>query len=107
MLFIAAEREGEMRCSILLVLITLLGSFVSGPVMATDHDPPRIMLKLKEVMSQLTDGEEIVFLDTRVDITKASVKSKIPNAILIKNGDVLNRVKQETPKDKLIVTYCT
>lgn len=94
-----------MRCSILLVLITLLGTFISGPVLATDHDPQRIMLA--EVMKRLNSGEQIVFLDTRVDIAKASVKSKIPNAILIKNRDVLKQVVRETPKEQLIVTYCT
>ena len=101
----SVEREGKMRCSILLILMTLLGTFVSGPVLATDHDPQRIMVA--DVMERLTNGEEIVFLDTRVDLAKASVKSKIPNAILIKNGDVLNQVIQETPKEQLIVTYCT
>lgn len=94
-----------MRCNILLVLMVFLGTFVSGPSMAHDHDPPRIMVA--EVMKRLTNGEQIVFLDTRTNLAYDSIKSRIPNAIPIENGDILNRVIRETPKDQLVVTYCT
>lgn len=100
-----AEREDDMRRSMLLVLIAFLCTLVPGPVMATDNDPPRIMPA--EVMKRLNSGEEIVFLDTRTDLARATIKSKIPDAIQITTAEVLSQVIRETPKESLVVTYCT
>jgi len=91
----------------LLILIALLSTLSAGTssVFAHDHDPPRIMVaQVKQMMDQ---GSEVVFLDTRTDLSKATIKAKIPGAIQIKNGDILNKVLLETPKESLIVIYCT
>jgi rhodanese-related sulfurtransferase len=49
----------------------------------------------------------VLFLDTRNSRDWAEAKVMIPAAIRIDSSETLTRVARETPKDKLIVTYCT
>ncbi len=100
-----AEREDEMSRSMLLVLVAFFCTLVPGPVLAHDHDPLRIMPA--EVMTRLSSGEEIFFLDTRTNAARASMKAMLPDAVQVTNSDVLSRVVRETAKESLIVTYCT
>lgn len=88
-----------------LILIAFLGSIVAGPVLADDHDPPRILPA--EVVKKQMKGEEIIFIDTRTDSARSSGQPGIQGSIHINNNEILHRVMQTTPKDSFIVTYCT
>ena len=92
------------RCS-LLVLIALLCAFTSAPVMAHDHDPPRIMPA--GVMEKMSSGAEVVFLDTRTESARASGPAGISGSVHIHNNEALRKFIENTPKDSFIVTYCT
>lgn len=93
-----------LRC-VYLVLIALFCVFAPAIVLADAHDPKRIMPA--EVIEKLAAGEKIVFLDTRTTADWASGTAMIPNAIHVKNNEVLNKALREIPKERLIVTYCT
>ena len=88
-----------------LVMIVVCFVFVPITALADSHDPKRILAS--EVMERLNAGEDILFLDTRTSYDWSSSDIKIPNSIRVKNSEVLTRIAKETPKDKLIVTYCT
>ena len=94
-----------MRRSLALVLLLMLWTLAPTIVLADSHDPQRIMPA--EVMERLNAGEEIIFLDTRTPADWAAASSMIPNAIRARDNAALNKVVRETPKDQLIVTYCT
>ena len=94
-----------MRLVLLLVLLVFWGSLIAGPVMSHDHDPPRILIA--DVKKLLDEGEKIVFLDSRTDVARGESSSTIPNAILINNNTVLKQFVEKTPKESLIVTFCT
>jgi len=89
----------------LILMSALILFLVAGYVLANRYDTPRVLVS--EVQQKLLDGEDLLFLDTRSDLSRARVKVKIPDAVLMKSADTLNRLIRETPKDKLIVTYCT
>jgi len=89
----------------LFLMSALLLLLVAGYVLANRYDTPRILVS--DVQQKLVNGEDILFLDTRRDLSRARVKVKIPDAILMKSADTLNRLIREIPKDRLIVTYCT
>lgn len=78
---------------------------VSAVAMADSHDPKRIMPA--EVMVKMEAGEAILFLDTRNSHDWAEAEVMIPGAIRIGSREELTRVIEETPKEMLIVTYCT
>ena len=84
------------------VLFCLLSA---APVISDSHDPERIMPQ--EVMRKLNAGERIIFLDTRTAAARGADNQVIPNSILIENVDTVRRVVEQTPKDSLVVTYCT
>ena len=89
-----------------LVLAVVATAFLFAPIvaLADSHDPKRILPS--EVMERLNAGEDILFLDTRTSYDWSSAGTKIQNAIRVDN-EILARIAKETPKDKLIVTYCT
>ncbi|HKJ04979.1 MAG TPA: hypothetical protein VJ974_05225 [Geopsychrobacteraceae bacterium] len=89
-----------------LVLVFAAAVFLFMPItaLADSHDPKRILAS--EVMERLNMGEDILFLDTRTSYDWSSARTKIKDAIRV-NNEVLARIAKETPKDKLIVTYCT
>lgn len=92
------------RYGFLLVVVTaILASPL--PSLADAHDPQRIMVA--EVMEKLNSGVDVLFLDTRNSRDWENAKLMIPAAIRIDSNETLTRVAKETPKDKLIVTYCT
>jgi len=94
-----------MRLVFLLVLLVFGGALLAGPVMSHDHDPPRILIA--DVKTLLDNGEDVIFLDSRTDIARAEGTATIPNAILINNNTVLKQFVEKTPKERVLVTFCT
>ncbi|PLX93505.1 MAG: hypothetical protein C0619_04450 [Desulfuromonas sp.] len=89
-----------------LLLVAVMMVFASPFLVHADaHDPQRIVVA--EVMEKMNSGVDILFLDTRNSRDWTEAKEMIPAAIRIDSNETLTRVANETPKDKLIVTYCT
>lgn len=90
-----------------LILVILTISWLAFPalVFADAHDPVR--MTPVEVMEKMNGGEEILFLDTRNTRDWANAKRMIPGAIRIGSSEILTRVAKETPRERLIITYCT
>lgn len=88
------------------VLLLILFSFMYPAFALGDaHDPKRIMPA--QVLEKMQGGEDILFLDTRNSRDWTNAKRMIPDAVRVSDSQVLARIARETPKDKLIVTYCT
>ena len=94
-----------MRLVLMLVLLVFGGAVLAGPVMSHDHDPPRILIA--DVKTLLDNGEEVIFLDSRTDVDREEGTATIPNAILINNNAALKQFVQNTPKERVLVTFCT
>lgn len=88
-----------------LIFIVLICGMAPAGAFANDHDPKRIMVD--ELMKKMDAGEDILFLDTRNSSDWAKAKVMIPNAIRVGTNQILTDIAKETPKGKLIVTYCT
>jgi hypothetical protein len=89
----------------LIILIIAFCGFFPALALGDSHDPKRIMPA--EVMMKMNAGEAVLFLDTRNTRDWNNAKEMIPDAIRISSNEVLTRVAKETPKETLIVTYCT
>lgn len=100
-----AEREFNMLRYATLTLVVLICALAPAIALADSHDPQRIMVE--DVMSKMTAGEDVLFLDTRNSKDWENAKRMIPDAIRVGNSEILTRIAKETPKDRLIVTYCT
>jgi hypothetical protein len=100
-----AESEDGMLRSVTLVSVIVFCLLAPVTVLAGGHDPKRIMAD--EVMEKLNAGEDILFLDTRTAADWAAATSMIPDAIRVRDNATLEKIVRETPKERLIVAYCT
>ena len=94
-----------MQRLVTLILILLICGLAPVGAFANDHDPKRIMID--ELMKKMEAGEDVLFLDTRNSSDWSNAKVMIPNAIRVGSNQLLTEIANETPKGKLIVTYCT
>jgi len=99
------ESEGKMQRLMTLIMLLLICGMAPVGAFANDHDPKRIMID--ELMKKMEAGEDVLFLDTRNSSDWSNAKVMIPNAIRVGSNQLLTEIANETPKGKLIVTYCT
>ena len=62
---------------------------------------------MTEVKAKMAAGEQVLFFDTRPDISRQAIKVRIPGARTVSNGEQMREVIQELAKESFIVAYCT
>ena len=59
-----------------------------------------------EVLQRMNRGEQFAFVDTRNPNAWAAADTKLPGAIRVPANEVKDHI-DETPRDRVIITYCT
>ncbi len=88
----------------LLVLLVFWGSQVAAATLSKNH-PQRI--SIANVQKIQTNGEDILFIDTRTNLQWSRADKKLPGAVRLASARDIRELVKSYPPDTPIVTYCT